>query len=164
MSEPKLILAIKDRAKVPPGGAYVYAQPESGQEFRHHALDVLYGMVKKHRRANNYPIGPEFRAEIDAAICQSLPEICMDKTPPEPLTPLVLLARFTKAMFGWLRDGLRVVPPHTFIARRETCLNCTHWAGDGAAFGLGRCGKCGCSGLKLHIANESCPLKKWGPS
>lgn len=154
-------LAIRDRSHVPPGGGFTYTQPESGVAFRHHSLDALFGQVKKHRLANNYPVGSNFRGEIEAAICEAQPDICGDFTPPEPMTKAKLLLQFAKALLGWAADGCRVVGKEQFAARWEICTGCPYWGGDGAAFGLGRCGKCGCSGLKLHAANERCPIGKW---
>jgi hypothetical protein len=64
--------------------------------------------------------------------------------------------------FRWAREGFAVVHPETLEARRTICQACEHWKAE-AFGGRGRCLKCGCSGAKLRLPHEKCPVGKWGP-
>lgn len=152
---------IRDPNKVPAGGGFRYKQPESGMTFQSHSLRNLKREIKAHRIANNYPVGMDFDAQIEKAICEEQSEICVDNTPPTPPTLLEMARSFAKAMLDWKRGGFKVVSFRQFIERRETCRSCPFWGGDGAMLGLGRCGKCGCSGLKLFPTTSTCPVGKW---
>lgn len=154
------MMRIIDASRVPPGGAFVYVQPESQMQFKAHALPLLFQLVKAHRRANDYPIGLTWRLEVEAYICEHQPETCGDMTPPEPMTKVKLVAKFLSAMSDWASEGFKLATPEVFADRYEICQQCPMWGGD-AAFGLGRCGKCGCSGLKLKVATQTCPIGKW---
>lgn len=66
-------------------------------------------------------------------------------------------ARLGKALLRGER--IRLSEPE-IAARRAICLPCENW--DASAYrGLGKCRRCGCSGFKLDLATEKCPLGKW---
>lgn len=73
-----------------------------------------------------------------------------------------MAAGFAGSMAKWVRGGLRRVPENTYQARKAVCLTCEHWD-DQAGLGMGRCRKCGCTGGKLWLPHEKCPVGKWGP-
>jgi hypothetical protein len=166
------MMMIADTSHVPPGGAFVYVQPESGVTFRHHTLPYLLEQIKKHRIANNYPIGTNFNQEIEDYICQHQPDICRDTTPPVQLTKVQVLIGFAKSMMSWASQGFALVRGDDYIARRETCMGdgkdkpqCPYWGGE-PEFGFAQCAKCGCSRLKLFVkasanGQDDCPDKRW---
>lgn len=72
----------------------------------------------------------------------------------EPIVSVV------KAGAQWAKAGFPIVSDEGFEERKRICLECEFW--NAAAFGgLGRCGKCGCSGVKLRLATSKCPVEKW---
>lgn len=60
----------------------------------------------------------------------------------------------------WAKAGFPIVSGEVLSERKGICAACEFWNAD-AFGGLGRCGKCGCSGVKLRLATSKCPLKKW---
>lgn len=154
------MLTITHRNNVPPGGGWVYIQPESGMAFKHPDLNRVKEMVKQHRLANNYPIGLEFDREIEDFICTSNPELCGDSTPINQLTFLQRVAKFSSSAVHWVASGFKVVTAEQYQQRLNTCNSCDRWHGE-KYFGLGQCGSCGCTGVKLFAATEECPMKKW---
>ena len=154
-------MTIQHRNNVPPGGGWVYIQPESGMAFKHPDLMRVKAMVKAHRLANNYPIGTNFEKEIEDAICTSNPELCTDATPLSELTFLQRVSKFAVASITWVASGFKVVNASQYNDRLNICQSCDRWQGE-KVFGLGVCGSCGCTGIKLYAASEKCPLNKWG--
>lgn len=143
-------------------GYWIYVDPETGQEFKHPYFDQLRSMASKHRLANNLPIGVEWRAQFEENVCKNTPDVeCYDTTPPPKPTLSDLVKSAFSATVKWAKDGFRVVSDEKLIERRTICEGCDFWAGDGAYFGLGKCAKCGCSGLKLFLPTEKCPIRKW---
>jgi len=143
--------------RVPPGGNYRYVVPESGMEFLGQTPGVVLVKVRAHCEANNYPLR-HLEQRITDQFCERHPELCEDVDEATGLPSLVEMAkRFTLAMASWASSGFRIVSQEQFQERRNTCLTCNHWRGDGTNVAMGRCGKCGCSGLKLFAASEECP-------
>ena len=66
-----------------------------------------------------------------------------------------------RAVARFTASGFRKVTDPTLSLRKNLCRACPEWDAEGYA-GLGRCRKCGCSGIKLTWATEQCPLGKWG--
>jgi len=79
-------------------------------------------------------------------------------TPPS-LPQLAMTA--AKALGRFAASGFRKAPEETRLSRQAVCHACPDWDAEGFA-GMGRCRKCGCSGIKLSWASEQCPLGKWG--
>lgn len=65
-----------------------------------------------------------------------------------------------KAGAKWAKAGFPIVSGEDFEKRKGICVECEHWNAD-AFGGLGRCGRCGCSGVKLRLATSRCPARKW---
>lgn len=65
-----------------------------------------------------------------------------------------------KASARFAASGFQKASQPTYLARQALCRACPEWDDTGHA-GLGRCRKCGCSGIKLTWASERCPLGKW---
>ncbi|HEY8965145.1 MAG TPA: hypothetical protein VIM58_01805 [Candidatus Methylacidiphilales bacterium] len=71
-----------------------------------------------------------------------------------------LALNLAKASARFAATGFKQVHPATLAARKAVCAACPDWEAQGYA-GLGRCRKCGCSGVKLGWASERCPAGKW---
>lgn len=142
---------------VPPGGGWIWNHPETGDQIYGGSADMLISNAREYCRRNHLPIGLNFEQNIIDSVCARLPDICSDTEPP---TPMEMAAKFARAAVTWVANGATVVSPEQFQQRLDTCRACERWNGE-AFFGLGRCGKCGCSGVKLYMDTEKCPLSKW---
>lgn len=60
----------------------------------------------------------------------------------------------------WVAAGFPIVSGEDLELRKGVCATCEFWSAN-AFGGLGKCGKCGCSGVKLRLSTSGCPLKKW---
>jgi hypothetical protein len=149
--------SFKEPNVVPPGGGWFWTHPETGYRVRGGNADQLFFFAKEYCRVNNLPIGLGFEQRIIDDICNELPDICTDTEPPSPAE---MARQFTRAAFQWTRNGFPIVSAEQYAERLSTCQACDRWNGE-AVFGLGRCGKCGCTGLKLYASTENCPLGKW---
>lgn len=147
--------------QVPPGGNFKYTQPETGMEFLGQTPGVVFKKVRDHRIANNIPVR-HMEQQITDQFCERQPDWCEDIDPAtgQP-TPLEMAERFARSMVDWARAGFRTLEKERYQARRNICEGCQQWRGDGAMLGTGRCGACGCSGLKLFLATQRCPEGKW---
>lgn len=73
-----------------------------------------------------------------------------------------LATNFSRAIVKWQKAGYPVVSKQEFHHRLGLCRGCEHWD-EGGWFGLHKCAACGCSGLKLWLETEQCPLLRWNP-
>lgn len=64
------------------------------------------------------------------------------------------------ALKRWKEGGLETTPPREIVGRKAICAACD-WHRPSRIPLLSACGKCGCRGLKLYLATESCPIGKW---
>jgi len=64
---------------------------------------------------------------------------------------------FGHALTEWKNSGYAVVSKEVLADREDQCMSCGWWRGF-ASIGLGSCGKCGCTGIKLFLATSKCPL------
>lgn len=152
----------------PPGG-WRWKHPETGFEIHANGLDQLFGAVRLFLGQNNFPIPLDLNqrviADLDEAIQADLSERGLPPMPfvrdTEPPSFAQRARNFTAAMAGWARDGGRIVDQITFEQRQQACHTCPHWGGS-SMVGYAACGVCGCSGLKLFLASQSCPKGKWG--
>jgi hypothetical protein len=141
---------------VPPG-QWRWTHPETGVELYGANFDALLLAAREYCRKNSLPIGVEFEQRIIDDLCARNPQICSDTEPP---TVSEMAATFAGSVKRWVSNGMGVTNFETYHARLSVCKTCDRWNGE-ALFGLGRCGKCGCSGLKLYMDTEKCPLSKW---
>jgi hypothetical protein len=58
------------------------------------------------------------------------------------------------------RSGFKTTSLQEYEKRKSICLGCSFWD-DVAWGGLGKCNKCGCSGVKLKMAASKCPIGLW---
>ena len=152
--------AITDTSMVPPGG-WIYLD-EDGNKFRGTTLEHAVVVVREAYFASKKTPPKNLEYVIMDQICKRLEsdphsDRCFDFTPP---TKTELLTRAGNAIKNFVNNGFKMVTAEQLLDRRAVCEECSLWNGEGS-FGMGRCGSCGCSGLKLHVAGEKCPLNKW---
>ena len=160
----------KNRSQVPPGGKCRYQDPDTGVVLQHPYYERLKGMAKSHRLDRGLSIPHDWDEWFDQQFCTATPQACLEipEVKMEKRPGFLEMAKsFTSSMVRWLSQGMPVVPYETFQARYRQC------AGDPDGtprcpefhsfklFGLARCGRCGCSSVKLHLSTEKCPLGKW---
>lgn len=151
------MLRFKKPNIVPPGGGYIYYQEETKTKF---AIPTFANLVRKvldHCKSNGLKIPSE--QEIIDNCCKQRPELCYnDESPPMARQ----LATFAGSMVAWAKSGLHVASPEILDARVSICQGCEYWGGvTGGTLIKGRCGKCGCNGIKLALETSVCPISKW---
>jgi len=112
----------------PPGG-YRYVQPETGQRLEAPNWAALLALVKKHRIANNLPIGLEFNREIEEALCAELePGYCQDAQSHRPAFSLGLsfqaILDGTATLAAWFLQGRPKVTQEEADAHAAICTTC----------------------------------------
>ena len=152
--------AISDIGTVPPGG-WTYID-EDGNKFRGTTLAYTVDAIRQSYFASKKTPPKNLEYAIMDQICKRLEsdphsDRCFDYTPP---TKTELLTRAGNAIKNFVNNGFKLVTAEQLLDRRSVCEQCSLWNGEGS-FGMGRCGSCGCTGLKLHVAGEKCPLNKW---
>jgi hypothetical protein len=87
-----------------------------------------------------------------------------EETPvPVELPPLSKqLKTLATSMVDYAKSGFKNVSDEVYNERNAICGGCEFFDALALA-GMGRCLKCGCSGVKLKLATSSCPIKKWLP-
>lgn len=105
----------------------------------------------------------------DQQYCRSTPSACVeipDKPSEAKLSLMGMAKEFGLSLLRWSKSGFKIVPYEVFRERYLTCSGdethprCPHFT-NFPYFGVTRCGKCGCASVKLHMATEHCPIKKW---
>jgi hypothetical protein len=152
--------AISDSSMTPPGG-WRYTD-EDGVEFRDTTLQRTVEAIRQSYFASKKTPPKDLHILVMDQICKSLNPTdaairCFDYSPP---TKAELLIRAGAALKNFTMSGFKLVTEEQLLSRREICEGCSLWNGE-ASFGMGRCGSCGCTGLKLQVASEKCPLNKW---
>ncbi len=150
--------AISDIGTVPPGG-WTYID-EDGNNYRGTTLAYTVDAIRQSYFASKKTPPKNLEYLIMDQICKRLDlnsDKCFDFTPP---TKTELLTRAGNAIKNFVNNGFKMVTAEQLLDRRSVCEECSLWNGEGS-FGMGRCGSCGCTGLKLHVAGEKCPLNKW---
>ncbi len=162
-------MRVLNTSAVPPGGVFRYIDPETGQRFEHPYFQQVRTMATAHRTANNLPIAVNWEQAFESNVCDSTPTCECEPDEPADRITFRQIANATRAAAEWARNGFRVTSQAMLEQRYDICrgndakniTRCSWWGGDGAGFGLGRCGRCGCSGLKLYSPTERCPAGKW---
>lgn len=130
---------------VPTGWWYI--QPETGAKITGGDYYNLLKKVKEHRRANEIPIGVNFEAEIQHAICERLPErsfLCAhydEGDPQRPRKRVVLddAKRFIGTMVALVKKGVGYDSREEANRRARICAGCP--------FNIDIDGCAGCRGL-----------------
>ena len=126
------------------------------------SFQYLVNNVRSHYHSIDKIPPKNLELVIMDSICQGLP-IGEQETRcryTEPPTWSQLLSKAAYALSKWTSKGFQLVTEDQLLERRNTCTECSFWNGE-SAFGIGRCGSCGCTGVKLHVATEKCPHDKW---
>lgn len=72
------MLTLTDPSIGPTGGSFKLKHPQTGLEFAHPNISVVYFKYREHCHQNNLPIPGV--AEMDIMICQQHPEWCSEKS------------------------------------------------------------------------------------
>lgn len=151
---------VRSKSSTPLNGFW-YKQPETGVTFKSNRIHLLVAQVKAHRLSNKLPLGNNLEDEIEQAICNERPDICMEVGGPSLAE---MGGNFLKSMWRWAREGFPMVKESVFEDRKKLCLSCPYWKGF-KEIGVGTCSKCGCAvgkvTVKLYMATEKCPEGKW---
>lgn len=169
------MLRPKDRGVVPPGGLCRYRDPDTGWEFAHPYFDHVRNCARDYRVKQGFPIPHNWEEWFDEQFCKATPQGCVEvpdgKAEKAPGW-LQMAANFTRSMANWAVSGFPVVSYEVFKARQTICAGAPaengqpavpqcQYFGQFPVFGLTKCTKCGCGGLKLWLATEHCPIHKW---
>lgn len=156
-AQPNFLKEVQNRSRVPVGGYWKYIDAETGALLQHPYLHELEKLAKKHRIANNLPIGSNWTNDFEANICAQQPESC-GEAPPDLLDKAGTLAL---ALYRFAKSGFKVASEEIVAARLAICEKCEFWR-PGKKLLYGRCEKCGCAArLKLPMLSESCPINLW---
>ena len=74
-------------------------------------------------------------------------------------TVLEMAGNFAGAMARFAGSGFQVVGEAEYLQRLGTCQACQAYGKIGGLFH--GCRLCGCGTIKLHLACETCPKRKW---
>ena len=117
---------LQRKHEVPPGG-WSYTQFETGARLSAGSWIDLVAAVKKHRLANNLPVGTDFEGEIEDQICQRMPAgICDRAGQPGRSGSLNFDAVIsgTKTLATWLAGGRKRVDADELKRRVSICSSC----------------------------------------
>lgn len=124
------MLTLHNSQEVPPGG-FRYFQKETGHWISSPSLDELISAVKKHRTANNLPVGTEFKAEVENQLCENCPpETCAQNETTKTTTqagPISFKAALETAslLTNWfIRYGRKHVDVGLAEKRASICVQC----------------------------------------
>jgi hypothetical protein len=152
---------VADNSAVPPGGQWTWVHGETGHAISHPYYNELRKRVLAYLRANSFPVTGQFDEEFEANICaHATPASCVDFIPPSLLDKMTMFGRaIAKAALTW-REPL--VSAEVLEERRTICESCNFYGGSRSLLKVA-CQKCGCSGLKVLLVSQHCPLPqpKW---
>jgi hypothetical protein len=147
--------------RVPPG-SWRFQSEEFGLNVQRPQWAFLLEEVRNMYFNNDKPVPANLSFIIQDWLCDQIKiehqtAWCHDVTPPSKMD---MLKRAAHALKEWASKGFPLVTDEQLLERRATCEQCPMWKGD-SGLGLGACGACGCTGLKLTVATENCPQGKW---
>ena len=157
------------KGAVPPGGYWRYRDPDLGVDIAHPYYVQVKAQAHALRKKSGLPIPWNWDAWFDEQVCKETPKGCFEvPEAKENGKPSIseMATHFANSMKEWARSGFKVVTLDVFKDRSRICQGdpdtprCDHYQTSGL-FGIARCGKCGCTRLKLGMATEKCPLGKW---
>jgi hypothetical protein len=115
---------------VPPDG-FRYLQPETETWIRAGDYFDLFEKVKAHRKANNVPIGPLWKEEIEDQLCRQLPAGFCKESDPQARQVNVptrmewrAIEAFTKTMVAWAAERGKTASEALANARAGICRSC----------------------------------------
>lgn len=135
--------------RIPYGGAYVINLPEQGMVGYGMNFPALLKSIKEWRRANSWPVGLEFEAEVENVICRKYPDECDEgiiSKPRKTKLSLATVLRGTKVLLAFKLAGSPYVSQDEANARAAICSAC--------AFNQEYAKPCGgnCGGLKEVVS------------
>lgn len=149
---------VLDVGKVPKGGKWTYINPEDSFAIEHLHIDELRNRARKYRRINNYPIGSQWDEQFEDNVCQQASDCdCVEIGVP---TITSRIKTFASALVRSAKSGFKQVTAEEVARRMDVCGACPYYSGSHSIWKIA-CKKCGCTGLKLNMATEKCPLNKW---
>lgn len=119
-----------DRSTVPPDGFRAF-QAETRTWVRGGDFYDLFVKIKKHRLANNIPIGPVWEAEVEDQLCRMLPPgFCKEQQPNRlPVNvstrlPWRDIERAAQVFVNWAIAGAPTVSQEEADRRAQICASC----------------------------------------
>lgn len=159
-----------NRGVVPPGGLVRYRDPDTGWEYAHPYYQRTKIVARDYRVQQGLTIPHDWDEMFDRIMCEQNPRACVEIPDGQAETApglLKMAANFTRSMISWAKSGFSVVSYEEFRRRYVLCAGspdgdpqCPYF-GRFSTFGVMKCNKCGCSGVKLAIGSEHCPINKW---
>lgn len=157
-----MILQVKDPNKVPHGGKFIWKCSDCEAVFFHHTVPHLFDQAKKHCEANGHSFS---NAEFTKSLCANTPgDTCHEVDEGDHHNPswYTLAVQAADAMVNWAKIGFKLSSQEVLENRQLICQSCPEWEGlTGGSYLSGRCRRCGCSGVKLALPSERCPMGKW---
>lgn len=153
------MLVITRPTKVPPGGYWRYTDKDTGAKLQHPYLNTLQEQVLKHRVANKLPFD---LTDFIQTICNETgPNLCHEGSE-KAMTTMEQAKSFLTSMRNFVESGMQMASKDILGLRLAKCQTCHHWGGtSGGTLLSGRCGLCGCRGVKLALASSTCPRGWW---
>lgn len=93
---------------------------------------------------------------IARRLSKNPPDLSMKVTATMP----EMMKNLGQAAILYATDGFKNCTKEQHDQRLDICKSCELWDASGY-MGLGKCKKCGCSGMKLWVASSQCPIGKW---
>lgn len=159
----------KSRGTVPLGGLCRYIDPDEGFRISHPYWDFCKARAKDERIRRGLPIPFNWDAMFEEGFCKGTPQACDDlPEAPSESSPnwMSLAVQFGTSLGRWVLAGLPLVSWDVFKTRHVKCTGdetnerCPHFT-KFSKLGFTKCGKCGCSSVKLYLATERCPIGRW---
>lgn len=133
---------------------WTYTHAETGTKMTASSFENLLIKAKAWHRTNNFPIPHDFGQIIAEQICAVAPDFCYSTEPPTLAEKLRTVAA---AMKNWIRQRAPIASAEVILERQSICESCELFGGV-RSVGFVSCGRCGCTGLKVYLATEKCPL------
>lgn len=115
---------------VPPDG-FRYLQPETETWIRAGDYFDLFSKVLAHRKANNIPLGPLWKADVEDQLCKQLPAgFCKEGVPGEAAANVstrmewAAVESFTRTMAAWALERGKTASEQLATARAAICRAC----------------------------------------
>lgn len=120
-----------NKNEVVPGG-FRYFQKETERWVKAPSWSELLIAVKKHRRANELPIGLMFEQEVETQLCSTLPPGACTYSSPNDKQRAAMIGRptwkkfleATRTLVALVKSGQSLVPQPIADAQARTCAKC----------------------------------------
>lgn len=127
----RIILRPRSPNEVPPGGNWVYVDPDSGYSFRHPYLSNVKSNARQHRKVSNFPIGGNWDEEFLQNVCTHTPGNPCDDTNPNKIDTNATLTlgdivRGTEVILALKVFGTPLVELDEAKRRAAICVQCPY--------------------------------------